>query len=135
MIRRPPRSTLFPYTTLFRSHLDLPEIRVHGRVEGEIARETVLHVSPHRPDFPGPILERVSPLNGVIVRLRETVRKELDVPRCGKLAEPGQVPVPARVALLLLRRERELGQLLLSVHTAPDLDPPHGLGRRGVAQL
>src|SRR5260370_3704852 len=24
MIRRPPRSTLFPYTTLFRSHLALP---------------------------------------------------------------------------------------------------------------
>src|SRR2546429_5541891 len=24
MIRRPPRSTLFPYTTLFRSSLDLP---------------------------------------------------------------------------------------------------------------
>src|SRR5260370_35439602 len=24
MIRRPPRSTLFPYTTLFRSGLDLP---------------------------------------------------------------------------------------------------------------
>src|SRR3712207_8624205 len=24
MIRRPPRSTLFPYTTLFRSHLDRP---------------------------------------------------------------------------------------------------------------
>src|SRR2546430_12634706 len=29
MIRRPPRSTLFPYTTLFRSHAnpDLPELR------------------------------------------------------------------------------------------------------------
>src|SRR2546430_4339385 len=25
MIRRPPRSTLFPYTTLFRSHVILPE--------------------------------------------------------------------------------------------------------------
>src|SRR2546422_11666047 len=25
MIRRPPRSTLFPYTTLFRSHLELGE--------------------------------------------------------------------------------------------------------------
>src|SRR2546427_3165993 len=25
MIRRPPRSTLFPYTTLFRSNLGLPE--------------------------------------------------------------------------------------------------------------
>src|SRR3712207_7970981 len=24
MIRRPPRSTLFPYTTLFRSHQELP---------------------------------------------------------------------------------------------------------------
>src|SRR5260370_23798197 len=26
MIRRPPRSTLFPYTTLFRSHLLPPEL-------------------------------------------------------------------------------------------------------------
>src|SRR3989442_15403077 len=36
MIRRPPRSTLFPYTTLFRSLDD------HGRVRGEdavVARE------------------------------------------------------------------------------------------------
>src|SRR2546425_7981074 len=27
MIRRPPRSTLFPYTTLFRSRLDDPVVR------------------------------------------------------------------------------------------------------------
>src|SRR2546422_1833886 len=27
MIRRPPRSTLFPYTTLFRSHLRPAEVR------------------------------------------------------------------------------------------------------------
>src|SRR3712207_7246648 len=44
MIRRPPRSTLFPYTTLFRSHRTLPkelglevlewaaERRLHARV-------------------------------------------------------------------------------------------------------
>src|SRR3712207_8901634 len=31
MIRRPPRSTLFPYTTLFRSHR-----RVHGRRGDEL---------------------------------------------------------------------------------------------------
>src|SRR5256885_3914835 len=31
MIRRPPRSTLFPYTTLFRSY------RVFGRVTGQTA--------------------------------------------------------------------------------------------------
>src|SRR2546426_3467523 len=30
MIRRPPRSTLFPYTTLFRSGVDDDEIRVLG---------------------------------------------------------------------------------------------------------
>src|SRR2546422_7753924 len=29
MIRRPPRSTLFPYTTLFRSHL--PDLRLGAR--------------------------------------------------------------------------------------------------------
>src|SRR2546425_8614177 len=28
MIRRPPRSTLFPYTTLFRSHDHAPRMRV-----------------------------------------------------------------------------------------------------------
>src|SRR3712207_1665856 len=31
MIRRPPRSTLFPYTTLFRSARRAEEVRVHRR--------------------------------------------------------------------------------------------------------
>src|SRR5256885_3086139 len=31
MIRRPPRSTLFPYTTLFRSHVGGVELRVADR--------------------------------------------------------------------------------------------------------
>src|SRR3712207_8852549 len=36
MIRRPPRSTLFPYTTLFRSDTTsyLPDERAHGAVSG-----------------------------------------------------------------------------------------------------
>src|SRR2546427_12929688 len=36
MIRRPPRSTLFPYTTLFRSHGELsdPELRARQRYAG-----------------------------------------------------------------------------------------------------
>src|SRR3712207_8553189 len=37
MIRRPPRSTLFPYTTLFRSHREV----VHGRGD---RRGRLLHV-------------------------------------------------------------------------------------------
>src|SRR3989449_9621344 len=36
MIRRPPRSTLFPYTTLFRSHL-----------AGQVGRVTLLKVGHH----------------------------------------------------------------------------------------
>src|SRR3712207_7578152 len=32
MIRRPPRSTLFPYTTLFRSHFErIDEVAAHAR--------------------------------------------------------------------------------------------------------
>ena len=32
MIRRPPRSTLFPYTTLFRSHMVLQLSLLHGAI-------------------------------------------------------------------------------------------------------
>src|SRR2546426_6110587 len=49
MIRRPPRSTLFPYTTLFRSHghdvfraapdRDVHDLRVRGRVEIDLRDE------------------------------------------------------------------------------------------------
>src|SRR5256885_13942581 len=40
MIRRPPRSTLFPYTTLFRSEDVLPEERARGLVlVVEVGRE------------------------------------------------------------------------------------------------
>src|SRR3712207_7835450 len=35
MIRRPPRSTLFPYTTLFRSRLQIARRQVVGRQVGE----------------------------------------------------------------------------------------------------
>src|SRR3712207_8971218 len=34
MIRRPPRSTLFPYTTLFRSHAIAKDLTVLGYTEG-----------------------------------------------------------------------------------------------------
>src|SRR5690242_21446497 len=34
MIRRPPRSTLFPYTTLFRSHGQAPHLRAWRELSG-----------------------------------------------------------------------------------------------------
>src|SRR5258707_8829306 len=39
MIRRPPRSTLFPYTTLFRSHDNLNALRVRSdRIHHDLQR-------------------------------------------------------------------------------------------------
>src|SRR5256885_15686754 len=42
MIRRPPRSTLFPYTTLFRSPASVPEksiLRMRGEIDPQIAAQ------------------------------------------------------------------------------------------------
>src|SRR2546430_9508327 len=47
MIRRPPRSTLFPYTTLFRSSLDRPSISRWTRctlTNGEDAGHVVVDI-------------------------------------------------------------------------------------------
>src|SRR5437773_6714906 len=56
MIRRPPRSTLFPYTTLFRSHIStaplrcsfrcmVPAISMAARVSWKICRRSEEHTS------------------------------------------------------------------------------------------
>src|SRR5256884_6181490 len=53
MIRRPPRSTLFPYTTLFRSNFEKGDNRWNSRPklrqEGSPATTTRLFVNPGRP--------------------------------------------------------------------------------------
>src|SRR2546428_5186335 len=57
MIRRPPRSTLFPYTTLFRSHellilaLDLPDAFTPSYFLHQQRRQ-------RRDDNPGPLASR-----------------------------------------------------------------------------
>src|SRR3712207_8242410 len=46
MIRRPPRSTLFPYTTLFRSQLDPSTHTSAPRIAGREQPEGVAHARP-----------------------------------------------------------------------------------------
>src|SRR2546429_7373500 len=41
MIRRPPRSTLFPYTTLFRSHLSDEAQEIHSHLRLRVADAVV----------------------------------------------------------------------------------------------
>src|SRR2546430_8813726 len=62
MIRRPPRSTLFPYTTLFRSRTAAAFIRENmpfdqpGTLTDQQAFDVAAHVSARpRPDFPDKI--------------------------------------------------------------------------------
>src|SRR5256885_12319065 len=70
MIRRPPRSTLFPYTTLFRSH-------GHDSAVGQAGKALVegLHLVPRR--LPGaahrPVLERDEGQGRVLPHAREAV--------------------------------------------------------------
>src|SRR5438067_9663214 len=48
MIRRPPRSTLFPYTTLFRSVREVGDDLRRSRLEGrEVERERVARSEEH----------------------------------------------------------------------------------------
>src|SRR2546422_2949904 len=42
MIRRPPRSTLFPYTTLFRSHSS-PGVYARAFLEGRISEDQLIN--------------------------------------------------------------------------------------------
>src|SRR2546430_16130441 len=53
MIRRPPRSTLFPYTTLFRSRArQLPRLRRHGQA-GALAHPAAVVHQPRGPPQDG----------------------------------------------------------------------------------
>src|SRR5258708_24719467 len=45
MIRRPPRSTLFPYTTLFRSHARRGGPRIHGQPDHADLHPSFLGIS------------------------------------------------------------------------------------------
>src|SRR5256885_3433935 len=52
MIRRPPRSTLFPYTTLFRSHPDPVHHRHGNRLVDALARRQLREAEPAARDAP-----------------------------------------------------------------------------------
>src|SRR3712207_9128714 len=74
MIRRPPRSTLFPYTTLFRS--PAARQRELHRLSGRAAPAPVSTPDEERPDatsvlLPGPWTHRDLSANGVRLHVAE----------------------------------------------------------------
>src|SRR3712207_6980572 len=74
MIRRPPRSTLFPYTTLFRSlvHHEADDDRSHARSTDPALESS--GVPPHRPQRDE---ERQDQGEGVVVERSEEHTSEL----------------------------------------------------------
>src|SRR2546427_4743359 len=51
MIRRPPRSTLFPYTTLFRSPSRIREVTAAANVSDSMGSKTILYSSGSLPSL------------------------------------------------------------------------------------
>src|SRR5256885_7051396 len=71
MIRRPPRSTLFPYTTLFRSVFVRVVAEAAVRADSPEVRQRVLETTPHLPSRAGP---------AALVRRSEEHTSELQSP-------------------------------------------------------
>src|SRR3989441_12483851 len=70
MIRRPPRSTLFPYTTLFRS-VHHPLVRDAGRIRPE---QAILEVLARIPRLVGEIREKALPVGVLLLDRGDELR-------------------------------------------------------------
>src|SRR2546426_10219965 len=90
MIRRPPRSTLFPYTTLFRSLLWARGASLTGRPY--LARAAEEHSGPHMPWFWRGELQGGGVLNDMMCHSALVVRHLLTKP-----GAPSSSVRPARV--------------------------------------
>src|SRR2546430_4117201 len=75
MIRRPPRSTLFPYTTLFRSNSGQEEVWANSRSRSDASLECA--AGERAPNNPRDGLERASLRAAVRVRRSEEHTSEL----------------------------------------------------------
>src|SRR5256885_9608240 len=100
MIRRPPRSTLFPYTTLFRSH----ETNINI-----IARRTGKDVNSH------------TVLDGIITTIMDCVTIDV-LPRTDRKSGSAGMPRPISYAVFCLKKKKinviiyTLGGLLTVSH-------------------
>src|SRR5258708_28336821 len=102
MIRRPPRSTLFPYTTLFRSHGPHGERRSGGRPE-----LVSLHAR-RRPLVP-------SPRPGSVARPRAALTLETrSEEHTSELQSPDHL-----VCRLLLEKKKNIDRHRLAAHSTP----------------
>ena len=96
MVRRPPRSTLFPYTTLFRSQVEI-EVKYAGYIRKQastIERQKKVEMV----NIPDSFNYRAVP------QLRMEAKDKLSKVRPGNLGQAGRVSgiTPADMAVLML---------------------------------
>src|SRR2546426_2129601 len=98
MIRRPPRSTLFPYTTLFRSRFSARQrpdspLRRDGEAQGDVvislAHQECRFRGVHEPRSEEHTSELQSPCNLVCRLLLEKKKKATSPPVAAPSASPG----------------------------------------------
>src|SRR5256885_7270540 len=87
MIRRPPRSTLFPYTTLFRSRSALPASVFRARFCPRHSARPSDRVAPRSEEHTS---ELQSPCNLVCRLLLEKKKTERPLSLCPDLHQPSQ---------------------------------------------
>src|SRR5437868_12544874 len=95
MVRRPPRSTLFPYTTLFRSDLDLARRERQRRFAG--GRFTIEHGAERARDRKSTRLNssHVS-ISYAVFCLKKKKKTQPTIPRAQPLHRP-YMSIPVRV--------------------------------------
>src|SRR6266446_8271601 len=102
MIRRPPRSTLFPYTTLFRSPIALLAGLEHGVVELAAVGELPVRVEVRSADVP---VLRLDVEDAILLEHEKvdleiaTLKLHEHVERVGELGEPAEHGAVDRLAL------------------------------------
>src|SRR5256885_13546012 len=87
MIRRPPRSTLFPYTTLFRSMIWGIGSALHEATE--IDRKRARYVNDNLADYLVPVNADIDQLEVIMVPEEDTKVNPVGVKGIGELANVG----------------------------------------------
>src|SRR5258708_27938288 len=123
MIRRPPRSTLFPYTTLFRSPRDLPVVQ--PRHEGRARSGRAPRADRRLPQAQGPVqLQHRRPRDAPDDVARRAQARGPREPRFARGAGSVRAVgprglIPASFPVVIDRERRAWGRFLIVLAAAP----------------
>src|ERR1022692_4699525 len=103
MIRRPPRSTLFPYTTLFRSHNDYCSTFSQGGEHGTII---IMRSEEHTSELQSPC--------NLVCRLLLEKKNDVTVPLTGAAATPPVTTSAAATGTIIIAADKSGSGTLMS---------------------